>query len=336
MSMRHVTIGITQGDINGVGYEVIMKVLSEQKMYDGKTFIVYGSPKVAAYYRKSLDLQNFNFNLITSAEDAAPKKANMIDCVGEDVRVDAGMTTQDAGRVAMKALQAGYEDLKNNKIDILVTMPVNKESIVKSGFAFQGHTAFLGKAFNTTQHSELFVNDSLKVCYVSNATQLSQLSKTITKDAILEKIVALNDSLRVDFGISKPKIAVLAMNSEMGEEENTITSAIEEAKTSGFVVVGPYFSEKFFSAAEYKNFDGVIGMYRDQVVVPFKALSFDDSVSYSIGLPKICVSPALSVEYEKVEKNCTNESPLAYAIFAACDLLKQREEYTELIKNKLK
>ena len=159
----------------------------------------------------------------------------------------------------------------------------------------------------------------------------------ITKDAVLEKIVAMNDSLRMDFGCTKPKIAVLALNSEFGDEEkNTISQAVEEAKSSGFIVSGPFLSETFFDAAEYTRFDGVIGMYRDQVVGPFKALAFDNSISYSLGFPKICVSPALTVNYDQVDKNITEESPLAMAIFAASDLLEKREQYTELTKNQLK
>ncbi|MCQ2606348.1 MAG: 4-hydroxythreonine-4-phosphate dehydrogenase PdxA [Bacteroidales bacterium] len=334
--MRHITIGITQGDINSVGFEVIMKVLAESKIYEGKTFIVYGSPKAAAYHKKSLDLPNFNFNVIASASEALPKRANMIDCVGEEVSVDAGMATQEAGKYAMMALHAGFEDLKNNKIDVLITMPVNKDSIQKAGIVFQGHTSFFGKAFNTTQHTDLFVNDAIKTCYVSSASQLFQVVKSITKDAVLEKIVALNDSLRVDFGISKPKIAVLALNAVLGDEDAAITKAVEEAKNSGFMTVGPYTAEKFFATAEYKNFDGVIGMYRDQVVTPFKALSYDDSYLFSMGLPKICVSPQMSLDYANVGKNNADESPLLCAIYSAYDLLKQREEYAELIKNQLK
>lgn len=334
--MRHITIGITQGDINSVGFEVIMKVLAESKIYEGKTFIVYGSPKAAAYHKKSLDLPNFNFNVISSAAEALPKRANMIDCVGEEVRVDAGMATQEAGKFAMMALQAGYEDLKNNNIDVLITMPLNRDSVQKAGIVFQNHTNFLGRAFNTTQHSELYVSDALKVCYVSSASQLSQVVKSISKDAVLEKIVALNDSLRYDFCITKPKIAVLSLNSELGDDDAVITKAVEEAKASGFMTVGPYTAESFFASAKYKDFDGVIGMYRDQVVTPFKALAYDDSYMFTMGLPKICVTPQMDLDYANVGKNNADESPLLCAIYSAYDLLKQREEYAELIKNQLK
>ena len=335
--MRHVKIGITHGDINGIGYEVIMKALAEPKIFDGKTIIVYGSPKVAAYHRKDLDLQNFNFNLITSADEAAPKRPNIINCLTEDVRVDAGMSTNEAGTAAIKALNMAVEDLKNGKIDILVTMPVNKENVQASGVEFQNHTEYLAKALGTTQHSELFVNDAMKVCYVSNNQIVSQITKTITKDAILQKIVALHDSLQVDFGVQKPKIAVLALNGVMGDEEtNVISKAVEEAKASGFVTVGPILAEQFFESAEYKKFDGVLGMYREQVVPLFKAMAYDESYCFSLGMPKICVSPAMNVDYNKVEKKCSEATPLYQAIFAACDLLETRERYTELVKNKLK
>lgn len=335
--MRHVKIGITHGDINGIGYEVIMKVLADQKIYDGKTIIVYGSPKAAAYHRKSLDLQNFNFNLINSVDEAAPKRPNIINCVEEEVRVDAGMSTADAGKAAMKALQIATEDLKNGKIDILITMPVNRENIKLAGIDFKSHTDFLAKTFGTTQHSELLINNLMKVCYVSSASSFSAMIKTITKDAILEKIVALNDSLRCDFCVERPKIAVLSLNSEKGEEEkNIISKAVEEAKANGFVTVGPILPEQFFADAEYVKFDGVVGMYRDQVVVPFRTLSYEESVEYSLGLPKVCVSPSMSVEYSLVDKNSAVVTPLLQAIFCACDLLEHREEFAELTKNRLK
>lgn len=335
--MRHVKIGITQGDVNGICYEVIMKVLAEQKIYDGKTFIVYGSPKAAAYHRKSLDIQNFNFNLITTADEAAPKRPNIINCVEEDIRVDAGMSTEIAGKAAVEALKVAVEDLKNGKIDILISMPVNKQNVNSAGIEFKSHTDYIAKCFGTTQHSELLVNDAMKVCYVSNAPMISQIAKTISQDAILEKIVALTDSLRSDFCLQKPKIAVLALNSVIGEEEkNTITKAVEAANNSGYVTAGPYVTEQFFADAEYSKFDGVIGMYREQVVVPFKALSYEDSFAYSIGFPKVCVEPSMSVDYAKVDKNCSDESALLQAIFSACDLLEKREQYAELSKNRLK
>lgn len=335
--MRHVKIGITHGDINGIGYEVIMKVLAEQKIYDGKTFIVYGSPKVAAFHRKNLDLQNFNFNLINSADEAAPKRPNIINCIAEDVRVDAGMSTNDAGSAAVKALQVALDDLRNGKIDILITMPVNKDNIKASGIDFQNHTEFIAKELGTTQQLELFVNDAMKICYVSSPSQISQVSKAIAKDAILGKIVALHDSLREDFGVQKPKIAVLSLNAVAGDEEkNIIAPAVSEAKASGFVTVGPVNMETFFESAEYKKFDGVIGMYREQVVPLFKALSYDESYCFSLGLPAICVSPAMGVDYASVEKHCSEPAPLLQAIFSACDLLERRETYSELVKNKLK
>ena len=335
--MRHLKIGITQGDMNGVGNEVIMKVLSESRIYDGKTFIVYGSSKAAAYHRKSLDLPNFNFNLVASADEAAPKRPNIIDCVTDDLHVEPGMPTAESAKAAFQALKMAGEDLKNGKIDVLVTMPIDKVAIAKAGVDFQNHTEYLAKLFGTTQHAELFVNDAIKVCYVSPAKTIAKVATTITHDAILEKIVALNDSLRVDFCVSKPKIAVLALNSEISDEEkNVIIKAVDDAKASGFLAIGPYLPESFFATGEFKNFDGVIGMYRDQVAIPFKALAYDDSLSFSLGLPKICVSPVMSVDYALVDKNRADESPLTYAIFSSCELLRCREEYAELTKNQLK
>lgn len=335
--MRHLKIGITHGDINGIGYEVIMKVLSEQKIYDGKTFVVYGSPKAAAYHRKNLELQNFNFNLINSVDEAAPKRPNIINCVEEDVRVDAGSSTADAGRAAIKALQVAVSDLKNGKLDILITMPVNADNVRLAGNDFQTHTKYLAEQFGTTQHAELYVNGLMKVCYVSHTPMVANVSKSITKEAVLDKIVALQDTLRVDFGMQKPKIAVLSLNTQKGNEESSVIEpAIEEAKANGLVVVGPLLAETFFENADYTKFDGVVGMYRDQVVPLFKALSYDESYCFSLGLPCVCVSPAMNVGYSQVEQKCADETPLIQAIFSACDILATREQYNELVRNKLK
>lgn len=336
-SMKHIKIGITQGDINSTNYEIIMKVLSEPRIFDGKTIVVYGSPKAAAYHRKSIDLQNFNFNLVNSAEEAAPKRPNIINCIAEDVRVDAGMSTNEAGKAAMVAMKAAVADLKRGAIDVLVAMPVNKDNIRGAGFEFDNNTSFLAKEFGTTQQMELLVSESFKTCYVSKCSQVSQISKSITKDAVLEKIVALNDSLRADFCVTKPRIAVLALNGEMGEEEkNAIVPAIEEAKANGFVCVGPYSAEQFFAQGEFKKYDGTVGMYREQIAVPFKALSYDGSLSYTVGLPKLCVSPAVSVDYASVDKNSADESSLSQAIFSVGDIMAKQEQYAELIKNQLK
>lgn len=335
--MKHIKIGITQGDINSTNYEVIMKALSDQKIYDGKTIIVYGSSKVAAYHRKNIELQNFNFNLISNADEAAPKRPNIINCVSEEIRVDAGSVTNEAGMATIDALQAGVNDLKNNKIDILISMPINKESIRTAGFDFTSTTNYLAKEFGSTQQMDFYVNSAIKACYVSNNPYISQISKSITKDSILEKIVACNDALRSDFCIDKPKIAVLTLNAELGDEEkNQIIPAIEEAKNTGFTCVGPYFSESFFANAEYTKFDCVLAMYRDQIVVPFKAISYEDSISYTSGLAKICVVPSMTVNYASVDKNQAEETPLLQAIFAACDIYQNRESYAEITKNQLK
>lgn len=335
--MRHIKIGITHGDINSTNYEIVMKVLSDQKVFEGKTFIVYGSPKVAAYHRKNTDLQNFNFNLISNADEAANKRPNIINCVSEEIRVDAGSATNEAGMATIDAMQAAVNDLKNNKIDILITMPINKESVHAAGFDFTSNTNFLAKEFGSTQQLEILVNSSIKACFVSNNSYISQISKSITKDAILEKIVAFNDALRSDFGKDKPKIAVLTLNSVLGEEEKEqIIPAIEEAKNNGFICVGPYFPEAFFANAEYSKFDGVLAMYRDQIAVPFKAISYEDAISYTSGLPKICVAPSMIVDYASVDKNKADGNPLLQAIFAACDILDSRESFIEITKNQLK
>jgi len=335
--MKHVRIGITQGDINGIGYESLMTMLAEQKMYEGKTFIVYGSSKVASFHRKSLDLPNFNFNLITSAEEAAPKRPNIINCVDDEIRVDVGMATVDAGRAALASLRQAVADLKDGKIDILVTLPVDKDVVRSAGIDFTTHTTYMAQALGTTQQIEFFLGEGLAACAVTDETRISKVPQSITKDAIIAKIVAMHDTLCSDFGKVKPKIAVLSLNAEISDEEkNVIIPAIEETKNSGYITVGPYMAENFFTNADYARFDGVVAMYRDQIVTPFMALSYDSSIVYSAGLPYVVASPVMSVGYATVGKNCADDMPLKQAVFAACDILEERERYIELTKNQLK
>ena len=342
--MKNIRIGITHGDINGVGYEVIMKALSDTRVIEGKTIIVYGSPKVAAFHRKSIpELQAFNFNLITTADEANPKRPNIIDCVSGDIRVDAGNSTVEAGKAAYEALKVAVKDLKENKIDVIVTAPINKKNINEAGFDFPGHTEFFASEFNSPNHVMLLMNDVMKIGIVAGHMPVSQISSFITKDRILEKLQVLHSTMISDFGIRKPRIAVLSLNPHAGdsgllgsEEETIIIPAIKEARDKGIMALGPYAADGFFGAGEFSKFDVILGMYHDQALAPFKALAFENAVNFTAGLPIIRVSPGHGTAYNLVGQNQASDMSMVEAIFAATDIFESRTNYQELIKNQLK
>lgn len=342
--MRNIRIGITHGDINGVGYEVIMKALFDSRVTEGKTFIVYGSPKVAAFHRKSIpELQAFNFNLITNADEANPKRPNIIDCVNADIKVDAGNSTVEAGKAAYDALKAAVKDLKENKIDVIVTAPINKKNISEAGFDFPGHTEFFASEFNSPNHVMVLMNDVMKIGIVAGHIPVSQISSYITKDRILQKLQVLHDTMISDFSIRKPRIAVLSLNPHAGdngllgnEEEKIIIPAIKEARDKGIMALGPYAADGFFGAGEFAKFDVILGMYHDQALAPFKALAFDSSVNFTAGLPIVRVSPGHGTAYNLVGQNQASELSMIQAIFTASDIFESRLNYKELISNQLK
>jgi 4-hydroxythreonine-4-phosphate dehydrogenase len=341
--MGNIRIGITHGDINGIGYEVIMKALSDVRVTEGKTIIVYGSPKAAGFHKKSLDLPTFNFNLINSAEEANPKRPNIINCVDAEIRVDAGNSTIEAGKASYEALKVAVADLKSNKIDVIVTAPINKKNIHEAGFDFPGHTEFFASEFQSPNHVMLLMNDMMKIGVVAGHIPVSEISKYITKARILEKLDVLHNSMISDFGIRKPRIAVLGLNPHAGdegllgkEEEEIIIPAIKEARDKGIMALGPYAADGFFGSGEFSKFDVILGMYHDQALAPFKALAFDTAVNVTVGLPIVRVSPGHGTAYNLVGQNVASELSMIQAIFTACDIFESRTNYQELVKNQLK
>ena len=341
--MGNIRIGITHGDINGIGYEVIMKALSDIRVTEGKTIIVYGSPKAAGFHKKSLDLPTFNFNLINTAEEANPKRPNIINCVDAEIRVDAGNSTIEAGKASYEALKVAVADLKSNKIDVVVTAPINKKNIHEAGFDFPGHTEFFASEFQSPNHVMLLMNDMMKIGVVAGHIPVSEISKYITKARILEKLDVLHNSMISDFGIRKPRIAVLGLNPHAGdegllgkEEEEIIIPAIKEARDKGIMALGPYAADGFFGSGEFSKFDVILGMYHDQALAPFKALAFDTAVNVTVGLPIVRVSPGHGTAYNLVGQNVASELSMIQAIFTACDIFESRTNYQELVKNQLK
>jgi 4-hydroxythreonine-4-phosphate dehydrogenase len=343
--MKHdkIVVGITQGDINSISYEVIIKSLMDNRIFDNCIPIVYGSAKVAAYHRKALNIDNFSFNNIRFADEASTKRANIISCIDENIRVELGKSTPQAGEAAYIALDKATQDLADGKIDVLVTGPINKQNIQSKDFNFAGHTEYLQERFKSDHSLMLMVNDYFRVGVVTGHIPISRVSESIKKEKILSKLKILNQSLIVDFGIRKPRIAVLGLNphaSDEGlignEEAEIIIPAIEEARNHNMLVFGPFPADGFFGASSYNKFDGILAMYHDQGLIPFKSMAFEGGVNFTAGLKIIRTSPAHGTAYELAGKNEAEPDSFRQAIYLACDIFKSRASYAEITANPLK
>ena len=320
-----------------------MKSLADQRIMENATVIVYGSPKVAAFHRKAIDLPNFNFNLIKTADEAASKKANIINCVDPNIRVEAGTETVEAGEASFLALKMAVADLKENKIDVLVTAPINKHNIHSDSFNFPGHTEYLSKEFGDENALMFLVSPSFRIGVLSGHVPLSQAVKYVTVDNILSKLRVMNTSLIQDFGIRKPRIAVLGLNPHSGdkgligtEEAEFIVPAINKAREENIMALGAYPPDGFFASGNFLKFDAILAMYHDQGLIPFKALFFEEGVNFTAGLPIVRTSPAHGTAYDLVGKNEANENSFRQAIYMAIDIFNKRREYKFLLKNQLK
>ncbi|MDD2636255.1 MAG: 4-hydroxythreonine-4-phosphate dehydrogenase PdxA [Bacteroidales bacterium] len=339
--MSRIKIGITHGDINGISYEIIIKALSEVRMFNTFTPIVYGSPKVMAYYKKALN-SNIQTNTIVSANEAKPSMLNIINCNSEDIRVEIGKSTETAGLASYQALEKATHDLTNNDIDVLLTAPINKNNIQAAGFNFPGHTEYLAKEFNNDQHLMILMNDVIKIGVVTGHIPIKDVAPTITKELILSKMQVLNDSLKNDFLISKPKIAVLSLNPHCGdngvigdEEKEIIIPAITQAKENNILAFGPYPADGFFGAYEFRKFDAVLAMYHDQGLAPFKVIAFEDGVNFTAGLPIVRTSPSHGTAYEIAGKDTASCQSFRNALYFAIDIYNNRNKQYQLEQNAL-
>jgi len=343
MKNDKIKIGITQGDINGIGYEVIIKTLMEPRILEMCTPVVYGSPKVAAYHRKALNLENFTFNTIHTAKEADPQKANIINCTDDNIRVELGRSSEMAGEASYMALEKAVEDLKQGEIDALVTAPINKDNIQSEKFHFPGHTEFLAEQFGTKDYVMLMVSEAMKIGVVVGHVPLSEVSKRISVDGITGKLRILSSCLERDFSIKRPRIAVLALNPHAGdngllghEEKDIIIPAIEKAKEEGILAIGPYPADGFFGSGDYTKFDAILSMYHDQGLIPFKLASFEKGVNYTAGLPVIRTSPVHGTAYDIAGEDKASPDSFRQALYLACDILRNREIYAEISKNPLR
>lgn len=335
-------VGISIGDVNGVGLEIIIKTLSESAIYDYCTPVVYGHTKVASFYRRLSNANEFNFNVITHPSQALHRKPNMINCWEEDVKIEPGVVSATGGKYALLSLERATADLLAGELDVLVTAPINKDNIQSETFSFPGHTEYLQQQDGAPESLMFLVSDVLKIGVVTGHIPLAQVPQAITTEKILAKIKLMEASLRNDFWIRKPKIAVLGLNPHAGdnglignEEAQVINPAIEEARALDILAFGPYSADGFFANAAYHQFDAVLAMYHDQGLIPFKQLAFETGVNFTAGLSFVRTSPDHGTAYDIAGKNQASDVSFREALFTALRIVKNRRENVELNENPL-
>lgn len=337
-----IIVGISIGDINGIGLEIVLKTFEDKRMLDFCTPVLFGSTKVAAIHKKVLKLETPPFHVIHSLDKILHEKINLVNVWKEEAKVELGKTTRSGGNYALKSLAAATEALKEGKVDVLLTAPINKENIQSDEFNFPGHTEYLE---DNLEGNSLMVlmTDELRIGLITGHIPVSQIATTITPELIKEKVAIMHKSLIYDFNISKPKIAVLGLNPHCGdkgvigkEDDEIIRPTIKEIRETGKLVFGPYAADGFFGSKNYTNFDGVLAMYHDQGLAPFKALSFGNGVNYTAGLNKVRTSPDHGTGYDIAGKRKANPDSFKEALFTGIKIFKNRKELSELKANALK
>ncbi|NGF58166.1 4-hydroxythreonine-4-phosphate dehydrogenase PdxA [Parapedobacter sp. SGR-10] len=335
-------VGISVGDLNGIGMEVIIKSLLDNRVLDYFTPIVYGNTKNASFHRKANNINDFSFNVINHPEQANPKRPNMINVWQEDVKITLGEENETGGKYAFLSLQRAVDDLQTGKIDALVTAPINKHNIQREGFNFPGHTEYLQSKTGADDVLMFMVSDELRVGVVTGHIPVKDIAGQITLEAILKKLRLMNASLKTDFWIQKPKIAVLGLNPHAGdngiigtEDEEIIRPAIEQANAEKIFCFGPYPADGFFASDTYTKFDAVLAMYHDQGLIPFKHIASRKGVNYTAGLPIVRTSPDHGTGYDIAGKNMASHESFLEAVFLAVHIVKNRREQAELTANPL-
>lgn len=343
-STDRLRVGITHGDFNGVGYEVILKMLDDARILELCTPIIYGSAKIAAFYRKSLELAGpWQPVQINSAGDASADAVNIINVIGQEAHITPGEASKEAGEAAFIALERAVEDLKNGHIDVLLTAPINKSTIQSDTFRFPGHTEYLAaSAADGSQPLMILFNENIRVALVTTHLPIAKVPEAITTENIVEKLALFNKSLTTDFAVVKPRIAVLALNPHAGEEgllgkeeKEIIAPAIEKARQMKIHAFGPYAADGFFGNGLYTKFDGVLAMYHDQGLAPFKTLAMDSGVNFTAGLPFVRTSPDHGTGYDIAGKNRASEESMRAALYAAIDIYRSRQAFNEMTASPL-
>lgn len=343
MENRKIRVAITHGDTNGIGYEVILKAFEDPMMLDLCTPIIYGSPKAAAYHRKAIGIE-ISTNIISNAKDAADGKLNLLTTFEEEVKIEFGKPSADAGKAALTSLEKAMDDFEAGLYDVLVTAPINKKNIQSENFRFCGHTEYIeAKVGNGDKSLMILMSGNLRVALVTTHLAIKDIATAITKEKIVEKATILHRSLKRDFRISNPRIAVLALNPHAGdggllgtEEQDIIIPALNTLEGNNIEVFGPYAADGFFGNGTYRLFDGVLAMYHDQGLAPFKTLALEEGVNYTAGLPIVRTSPDHGTAYDIAGKNKADCNSLRQAIYTAIDIFRNRQDYDEATANPLK
>lgn len=346
--MNKIRVGITHGDTNGIGYEVILKTLEDNRLSDLCTVVIYGSAKAASFYRKAMELPQVQFNRIDSAADARDGAYNIVNVVGEDLKIEPGTASEAAGAAALAALEAAVADLRAGNIDVLVTAPIDKHSIQSPTFHFPGHTEYLQAALTPEGEPEakalmILCTEYLRVALVTAHLPIAEVPGALTKELIVDKIKDFDRSLRRDFGIQNPRIAVLSLNPHAGErgllgkeEIDTIAPAIAEAQAEKILAFGPYAADGFFGSENYRAFDGVLAMYHDQGLAPFKTIAMDRGVNFTAGLPYVRTSPDHGTGYDIAAKGQASPESMRSAIYMALDIFRNRARHEEAYRRPLR
>ena len=347
MEERLIKIGISQGDSNGISYEIILKAFSDPRIFELCIPILYGSPKIASFYSKILEaaeIEPAETHVIYDAHRAVQGKLNIIHCVNDNTQAEPGQSTEYGGKAAFLSLEMAVSELKKGVVDALLTAPINKHNIQNKNFEFPGHTEYLEKKFGESNKKSLMIllNDRIRVALVTGHIPLSDVKQQLTTAGILEKITIFNKSLIEDFGIFRPRIAVLSLNPHAGdngligdEEATIIKPAIEEADKNGVLAFGPYPADGFFGVQTYMSFDGILAMYHDQGLAPFKALAMDDGVNFTAGLSIIRTSPAHGTAYDIAGKNVASADSFRRALYTLIDVHRNRKNYNTATANPL-
>ena len=345
MNEHKLKIGITQGDINGIGYEVILKALEDPRMLELCTPVIYGSAKIAQYYTKACQLQPLQLCQIENAGQARPDQINIVNVVGEQTRVEPGVPSQEAGKAAFAALEQAVTDLRAGTIDALVTAPINKHNIQSDEFRFPGHTEYLEASLGDGQDHALMILSAgdVRVALVTIHTPVSKIAEAITKEAVEQAIERFNASLIRDFGVHHPRVAVLALNPHAGEdgllgteEKEIIAPAIVQCSQQKINCFGPYAADGFWGSGMFRKFDGILAMYHDQGLAPFKTLAMDAGVNFTAGLNCVRTSPDHGTGYDIAGQGVASADSMRAAIYQAIDIVRNRRRQDQATRNPLR
>lgn len=343
MSMdKKPVIGITTGDLNGIGLEIIIKTFSNAKLFEYCTPVLFASNKALNFYNKIVDDQNFKYTSMKDWNNLHPKSLNVFTCWQEDVNITPGQVTDEGGKYAIRSLEVAVQCLKDKQIDGLITAPIHKKNVQGPNFKYTGHTPYLRDMFQAKEVAMMLCTDFMKVALVTEHIPVTELSKHITTQAIVSKALIIQQALMEDFGIDSPKIAILGLNPHAGddglignEEKEIILPAMDQLRQKNVLVFGPYAADGFFARGSYKDVDCVLAMYHDQGLIPFKTLDMNEGVNFTAGLSIVRTSPDHGTAFDIAGKNVADAQSFLHSLYTCIDIINQRHGYKESTKNRL-